>query len=1068
MTERFARPLPLPGALLLAAILVVFPGLPGSGASLAAQESPPPATHAEITDWEELTPHTEVVAFYEELSALSSHVRLHRFGESAEGRSLLGVTIARPAVADPWEAHGSGKAVVLINAQVHGDEPAGKEALMLFARDLAVGPLAPLLDNVIFVFSPQLNPDGAESGDWGSRSNQRGMNVNRDYLRLENPETRAFVERIVAAWSPHVVVDAHELVGPPRIYDFYTSFPRDFTGADHNFQLTRTEVVPAIVDALEEAGFDHFPYHRVPSGLVDDPSIGVSAGTYGARALSSYGGAHAAVTLLYESVRPRDARVGLEDRTRRHHVAMTALAEYVAENRQKVLDTVEAERQELVERGARWDPADSIAVRLQEVPSREEDYRMQWEDEVVELRVPILDSAVVELGRVRPVGYLIEPHRVELARHLARHGLQVHRLEEGTRLAAESFEVDSLSRGSQPYEGYVERELWTTTRETELDARAGSFVVRADQPNARILFHLMEPEDVNSLVSMGWLATEERDGTVLSIHRLRELPSVPTEVVTRTDRHNAPVWKMATPTPEVVPALDASLRTYAERLGWRALTPAEEVVGFMRHMTARTPYGWMTEIGRTREGRPMHLATFSRPAVRTPWEAHASGKPILFIGASVHGDEPAGKEAVQLFVRDLVEGPLDYLLDEVVFLFVPQLNPDGGEAGTWGIRSNVAGYNLNRDWLRLDNPETRVVVEEVFAPWRPHVAVDAHELGGPPRVYDFYTWHPTNPHGPRAPVDLAAESLVPGIVEALEDAGYSHIIYHTPGGLNRIVQEPETGIHVPVYGRTMNDYAGGLGMATILFESLRERDARVNIQDRANRQHVAMRALAERMAEEAERVTTAFRDGRGEMAERGLRWDPADSIAIRREPVPSRTVEYQVAEVRETDTGTEFTGETVTVEVPVYDSSRVTLGRTRPVGYLIERHRGDLVRHLLTHGLQVEEVLRDASWPVESFQVGSLALSSSVYEGYVPQTFETTLESRSVEIPAGAYFVRASQPAAGLVFHLMEPEDENSFAITGQFLSQARPDRYLEVHRVREIPDVPLRRVDPHFRDGPP
>ena len=564
---------------------------------------------------------------------------------------------------------------------------------------------------------------------------------------------------------------------------------------------------------------------------------------------------------------------------------------------------------------------------------------------------------------------------------------------------------------------------------------------------------------------MGWFATRERTGAVLGIHRLRELPRVPTEGVTRIDGEGRTHWVDAGTRSHAEwsgDALEGPLRTHAERNDWE-LTPHPDLLAFYRTLAARSPAVSMREIGRTREGRPLHLVTLARPGVMTPQEAHASGRPILFIGAQVHGDEPAGKEGLMQFARDLVEGPLQPLLDEVIFLFVPQMNPDGAEAGTWGLRANTAGFNLNRDALRLDNPETRAIVGEVLIPWQPDVVVDAHELGGPPRVYDFYTWHPTNPHGPSSPMHLTGDRLIPAIVDALEDNGFSHIIYHTPGGLTRLAQEPETGIAVPVYGRTLNDYAASRGLSTILFESLRESDARVGIEDRARRQYVAMEALAREMATHPEAVRGALHDGRREMAERGLQWDPSDSIAVLREPIPSRTVAYDVAEfVRvETDEGESWepSGEIITVEAPLYDSSRVTLGRTRPVGYLIEPHRGDLVEALRAHGIRVDRLLEGATLPVESFRIDSLSLSSSVYEGYVPQQFRTHLEERSVEVDAGAWLVRGDQPSAALVFHLLEPDDENSFAITGAFLSEARVGGVLPVHRLRELPALPTRAV---------
>ncbi len=1020
-------------------------------------------THAEATNWQEITSHESMVEFYRSLTAHSDQVRIREFGRSPEGRPLLEVVVSRSGFADPWEAHASGKAIVLINGLVHGDEPAGKEGIMLLARDLVGGDLNHLLDNVVFVISPELNPDGGASGDWGTRNNTRNRNVNRDYLRLVNPETRAFVSQVIAPWRPHVVVDAHELVGPPRIYDFYTSFPRDIAGPTLAYDLTRDGIVPAIIEAVETAGFSHFPYHRVPSGLAENPSQGVSAGSYGARALSSYGGAQAGATILYESMRPRDARLGLEDRIHRQHVALRAMAEYVADHSATVVRTVGEERAELVRRGSRWDPADSVAIELEQVSSQTLDYRVLIDGDTLEFPVPLLDSTVVTMGRVRPVAYLIEPHREEAARHLSLHGIQVERLLSDTRVPGESYHIEAVDRDSTPYEGYVTRHFTTTVEEESIEARAGSFVVRMDQPEARIIAHLLEPEDGNSLSSMGWFTTEERSGTRHSVHRLQALPEAPTEVMTAVDHRGAPRW-LDHPRPPS--RLAARQGASAEAIGaspLESITPHEEVVSFFEDLTARSSAVQMQTIGMSREGLPLHLVTMGNPSVKSPWEAHASGRPILFIGGQVHGDEPAGMQGLLQFARDLVDGPLNPLLDEIIFLFVPQMNPDGGESGDWGTRANRAGYNLNRDYLVMDNPETRAIVQSALVPWRPHVVVDAHELAGPPRVYDFYTWHPTNPHGPATTKDLAGEALIPAIVDALESAGYSHIIYHTPGTLGQLADDPEVGIHVPVYGRTLNDYAASQGMATILYESLRERDARIGIDDRARRHRIAMEALATAMAEDGDRIVNAFVEGAAEMRGRGSRWSEADSIAVLREPIPSRTVEYQVAErVRSAEgDGWEFSGEILTVETPVYDSSRVSLGRIRPEGYLIEPQRDDIVQELLDHGVQVERVLEEGTWQVESFRVDAIELSGAGYEGYVPQRFRSSLEPDTTTLPAGSFYVRAAQPGAALIFHLMEPEDENSLAITGAFMSEAREGRVLPVHRVVNRPDVQMQRISP-------
>ena len=500
-----------------------------------------------------------------------------------------------------------------------------------------------------------------------------------------------------------------------------------------------------------------------------------------------------------------------------------------------------------------------------------------------------------------------------------------------------------------------------------------------------------------------------------------------------------------------------ALRTYSERSGWTELTPHAEVVAFYRALADHSPHVRLQTVGKSREGRPILLTTISRPAVSDPWEAHASGKPIMFIGAQVHGDEQAGKEGLMLFARDLVAGPLRDLLDHVVFVLVPQVNPDAGEAGTWGTRANRAGYNVNRDYSRLVNPESRTMVTKVFNPWRPHVMVDAHELTGP-RWYDFYALHSSNLNGPTAPRALAGGPASDAVQRAIEDAGYTYFPYHLqPSDPTRVAEE---GILAAGYGvRILRTYGGTRGAVSLLYESRRDRDSRLRIEERARWQRIAMEGLARYVAEEAETVLDAVAQGREEMATRGARWDPADSIVVRVRFTVRDTVDYRMPEMRETAAGEwEATGRVLDLRVPMADSAVATLSRVRPVGYLIEPHRGDVAEHLLAHGLQVERFPDPVEARVESFQVDSVHYADQAVEGYIDRDVWTTTESRTVSIPAGSYLVRTTQPMATLAIALLEPEDIDSFASIGTFSAEKRVGGFLPVHRLREIP-----RGSPHL-----
>ena len=507
------------------------------------------------------------------------------------------------------------------------------------------------------------------------------------------------------------------------------------------------------------------------------------------------------------------------------------------------------------------------------------------------------------------------------------------------------------------------------------------------------------------------------------------------------------------PTLEARQGIPDELRTFAERSGWTDLTPHEDVVQFYRDLARLSPDARLSEIGQSREGRPILMMTLSRPAVAEPWEAHASGKPIYFIGAQVHGNEQAGKEGLMIFARELAFGDAQDLLDDVIFVLVPQINPDAHEATRDGTRANPAGYNVNRDYSRLVNPESRAIVEQVLNPWRPHLTVDAHELTGP-RIYDFYALHPSNLNAPAGPRELSAGPATDAVREAIEGAGYSYFPYHLQP--SDPTQVPEVGILGAGYGiRILRTYGGVRGGISLLFESRRDNDPRVDIEPRVRWQRLGMEAVARYAAENPEEVLGTIAQGRADMVRLGSRWDPADSIVIRAEFVSSGTVDYRMPEMRRRADGQGFepTGEILELHVPFVDSAVSILSRVRPVGYLIEPHRGDLAEQLLRHGLQVERVSEPIRMQVEGFRVDSVEVASSTAEGYYERTVWTTTVEREVELPLGAYLVRSTQPMAALAFSLLEPEDVDSFASEGQFAAEKSVGGFLPVHRLRELPE---------------
>ncbi|MGD8328822.1 MAG: DUF2817 domain-containing protein, partial [Acidobacteriota bacterium] len=150
------------------------------------------------------------------------------------------------------------------------------------------------------------------------------------------------------------------------------------------------------------------------------------------------------------------------------------------------------------------------------------------------------------------------------------------------------------------------------------------------------------------------------------------------------------------------------LQTPAERVDYsQGGTLYEPLMGFVHQLEASSNLMNVIKLTETLMGRDVVLATLSDPPVYRPSDLAKSGKPVVLIVNNVHGGEVAGKDAAMEIMRDLLHGDLRPLLDEVVVLVVPTINPDGAEVRR---RTNEEGFDLNRDYLKLESQEIHALV----------------------------------------------------------------------------------------------------------------------------------------------------------------------------------------------------------------------------------------------------------------------------------------------------------------------------------------------------------------------
>ncbi len=232
-----------------------------------------------------------------------------------------------------------------------------------------------------------------------------------------------------------------------------------------------------------------------------------------------------------------------------------------------------------------------------------------------------------------------------------------------------------------------------------------------------------------------------------------------------------------------------SLNYYLPEIDYDPDIPSpEEVLGFpigAQHLTHDQLYFYLrrlaeasdrlvlTEYGRTYENRPLVYLTITAPSNHARLESirqqhlalsdpeqsgsvNLAEQPVvLYQGYSVHGNEASGGNAATLVAYYLAAGQseaVEKIFRETVILLDPCLNPDGFHRfSTWvnmhknehltadpqdreydepwpGGRTNHYWFDLNRDWLLAQHPESRGRLE-LFHRWMPNVLTDHHEMG---------------------------------------------------------------------------------------------------------------------------------------------------------------------------------------------------------------------------------------------------------------------------------------------------------------------------------------------------
>ncbi|MGP0069817.1 MAG: DPP IV N-terminal domain-containing protein [Isosphaeraceae bacterium] len=507
------------------------------------------------------------------------------------------------------------------------------------------------------------------------------------------------------------------------------------------------------------------------------------------------------------------------------------------------------------------------------------------------------------------------------------------------------------------------------------------------------------------------------------------------------------------------PDQGVALQTVAERSGYRATARYDDIMAWCREFAKATSNAHLTELGRTSEGRSLPLLIVADPPVRTPAEAARSGKLVCFVIGNIHAGEVCGKEALPILLREVFAGPHPPLLKDIILAVAPIYNADGnervsktnrpGQVGPeegMGQRANARGLDLNRDFVKLEAPETRGLVKFLNG-WNPHLFIDTHTTNGSYHRYTITYEGPKNPAGDPKVIGFMRQTFFPEVTKNFEKRTALKAFYY--GNFDRDHARWTSYPAEPRYGTT---YVGLRNRLSVLSEAYSYAPYKTRVL--ATRDFVlgCLEIAAGRKAEIVKLLAPARRAGAAAQ-------EP-DQVSIRSRVKPSKEPVTVLGYEESRDANNRRIKSDVTKDYKVKLENEFEAAESvaRPFAYLIPPGFGEAVAVLQRHGLEVQELREEVELDIETYKIDAIEKSPRRFEGHQAVELKVSGQKAARLVPAGTLVVRTAQPLGTLAVGLLEPRSEDGLATWNFFDSGLKAGG--------EFPVVRLPKPAPLFTTG--
>ncbi|MGZ8557355.1 MAG: M14 family metallopeptidase [Chitinophagaceae bacterium] len=471
-------------------------------------------THFEQSNGMESPAYTEIIDWWKKLDAQSGKVKMLTMGMTDAGFPLHLIIVSNNGDYNFTNIRKKNKRIILINNGIHPGEPDGIDASMLMVRDIVTNKYK-IPDNIVLAIIPVYNIGGClnrsvnyridQNGpvEKGFRGNSQNLDLNRDFIKCDSKDARAFTEIFHLA-DPDVFVDNHVSNGADyqHVMTLLTSQHNKLGGVMGEFLNKQFE--PGLYALMKEKKYDLIPYVNVYG---DTPDKGWPEYWDSPR----YGSGYASLWNTFAFVPETHMLKPYDQRVKATYALMQCFIDFTSKNSAVVRQT-----RDQAKRAGKIQAQFPISWKLDKSKSTTLTYkgytagykpsevsgqpRLYYDrSKPFELQVPFYNHYEAQTFIQKPKAYIIPQGWWKVIDLLKLNKVELIQLKKDTTIEVEVYRIDDYKASPRQYEmHHLNSDVKISSSSQKMNFRKGDYYIPMNQVANHFLIETLEPQAQDS------------------------------------------------------------------------------------------------------------------------------------------------------------------------------------------------------------------------------------------------------------------------------------------------------------------------------------------------------------------------------------------------------------------------------------------------------------------------------------------------------------------------------------------------------------------------------------------